>query len=41
MKIHKADCESVNDISEHNKMEYNDDINVLIESGYTKCKRCF
>lgn len=41
MKVHNVGCDSVNDIAKHNKMECNDDIDTLIEKGYTKCKRCF
>lgn len=39
-KIHYPWCSSVDDIAEHNKQEFNGDINEIISQGYSPCKRC-
>lgn len=41
MKIHNISCDSVNDIAAYNKMETNESIEILLQKGYTKCKKCF
>ncbi|UUX34468.1 DNA/RNA non-specific endonuclease [Fundicoccus culcitae] len=38
-KFHYADCSSVNDMAEHNKMPMND-YDQIISMGYVPCKRC-
>ncbi len=39
-KFHYPSCESVDDISEKNKLYTNDSRDKLIENGYSPCKRC-
>lgn len=39
-KIHLPDCESINEMSDHNKAEIISSINELINEGYSKCGRC-
>lgn len=40
MKFHYPDCPSVDDMEEHNKMEYTGTRDELIDMGYVPCKRC-
>ena len=40
MKVHKPTCESVNDISMHNKQEVKTSLDSLLEEGYSLCKNC-
>lgn len=40
MKFHLPSCESVSDISDHNKESFNGDRQWLIDNGYSPCKRC-
>ena len=40
-KIHKAGCPSARRISARNKREYDGEIEVLLEYGYTACGNCF
>ena len=39
-KIHMPDCESVEDINERNKTQYEGTLKELKEQGYTACKNC-
>ncbi len=39
-KFHCSDCQSVNQMAEHNKKEYTGDRDDLILQGYEPCKRC-
>lgn len=39
-RIHLPECRSVNEMAEHNKMEYEGTLNELKDKGYTPCGRC-
>lgn len=39
-KFHVPDCQSVDDMAEHNKYIVNDTVQNLISEGYSPCKRC-
>ena len=39
-KIHKANCDSVKDMEEHNKMYTDESIETLISMGYEPCQNC-
>lgn len=39
-KIHYSWCSSVDDMAEHNKQEYDGNIDEIIAQGYEPCKRC-
>lgn len=40
MKFHDPDCESVDDMAEHNKQEFTGTRDELLEGGYEPCGRC-
>lgn len=40
LKIHTPTCSAIQDMAQHNRKEYNGDINNLLNQGYTKCKIC-
>lgn len=40
-KFHRPNCNSINEMADHNKKEVYETYDTLIEEGYSPCKNCF